>query len=46
MEKAGEDTNRINVFTRTRTPKNGDPINPDTQVVIVSNNYYVFIRYC
>ncbi|KAM7501251.1 hypothetical protein LguiB_000155 [Lonicera macranthoides] len=34
MEEAGEDTNRINVFRRTRTPKNGGPINPETQAVI------------
>ena len=41
MKEAGEDTNRINVFTRTRTPKNGGPVNPETQAIIVSNNYYM-----
>ncbi|KAM7507086.1 hypothetical protein LguiA_017539 [Lonicera macranthoides] len=34
MEEAGEDTNRINVFRKTRTPKNGGPMNPETQAVI------------
>ena len=42
MEEAG----RIiinSVCTRTRNPKTDDPVNLETQAVIVSNNYYVYI---
>lgn len=43
MKKAGEKTDRISVLKKTRTPKGGGPLNPDTVDVIVRDKCFLLI---